>query len=56
MVAMNQVELIEIIKNMDMDAVPQNCKDILKFYGTNETGKSSEAVVNYIISNIREAK
>lgn len=55
-VAMNQVKLIEIIKNMNMDAIPQNCKDILKFYGTNETGKSSEAVVNYIISNIGEEK
>jgi CDP-glycerol glycerophosphotransferase len=45
--------LIDKIKEMDMAEVPQNCRDILKFYGTVETGKSSEAVVNYIISKLQ---
>lgn len=52
MVAMNQDELIDKIRDMDITAVPQNCRDILEFYGTCETGKSSEAVVNYMISKL----
>lgn len=55
-VSMNQSELNKIIKNMDTYDFPQNCRDILGFYGTNETGRSSEAVVNYIISKIGEEK
>ena len=53
MVAMNQGELIRKIRDMDMAAVQENCRDILAFYGTVETGKSSEAVVNYIISKLQ---
>jgi len=53
MVAMSQTELINKIRDMDLAAVPQNCRNILAFYGTFETGKSSEAVVNYIISKLQ---
>jgi len=54
-VVKSRAELIDKIKEMDMDmaAVQENCRDILAFYGTFETGKSSEAVVNYIISKLQ---
>jgi CDP-glycerol glycerophosphotransferase len=52
-VALNQDQLIDIIRNMEMDKAAQNCRDILRFYGASETGKSSEAVANYIISKLK---
>lgn len=55
MVAMNQEELIQIIKKIDINTVVDNCKEILNFYGTTETGKAAEAIVNYIISKVGDA-
>ncbi|MGE7664894.1 CDP-glycerol glycerophosphotransferase family protein [Ureibacillus composti] len=52
LIAMNQQDLIDIINKFDLNHIEKNCKDILDFYGTNETGKSSEAVINYIVSKI----
>lgn len=52
MVVFNQDELIEIIKKLNINTIIKNCKEILDFYGTHETGKAAEAVVNYIISGI----
>jgi CDP-glycerol glycerophosphotransferase len=46
----NQRELSRKIRNLDWDAIPQNCMDILNFYGTIETGEASKKVVEYIIS------
>lgn len=54
-VAKNQQELIQIIQELDWSTIPQNCKDILDFYGTTETGKASEKVAEYIIEKIRRA-
>lgn len=51
-VAMNQFELIQIIKNITFEDTVINCKEILEFYGTNETGKASEEVSKFIISNM----
>lgn len=52
LVAMNQAELIDIIKKIDPEAISQNCKAILDFYGTNETGKASEAVVSFMVTQL----
>lgn len=51
-VVMNQFELISFVKNLDYFDAEENCKEILKFYGSYETGKASDAVGDYIISNI----
>ena len=53
-VAMNQSELISFIKNINTFDAKKNCEEILRFYGSCETGKASEAVVNYIISKIED--
>lgn len=50
MTAQNNEELLKIILNLNWNAIPQNCKDILDFYGTVETGEASKRVVEYIIS------
>lgn len=50
MIAKDQNDLVKIIEEVDWDNVPQNCKEILNFYGTVETGKASEKVVEYILS------
>ncbi|MEC1760389.1 CDP-glycerol glycerophosphotransferase family protein [Schinkia azotoformans] len=52
LVAMNQQDLIKIIKQINLNDIENNCKSILNFYGTNETGKSSEAVINYLVSKV----
>lgn len=55
-VAKDQNDLISFIKNLRNFDAKKNCEEILKFYGAYETGKSSEAVVKYIISNIEGEK
>lgn len=45
----NQEELEYVLSNMTPEVVEKNCEEILKFYGTNETGKSSEAVAKRIV-------
>ncbi len=48
-IAKNQEELEQILMDMTPDEAVKNCDDILNFYGTNETGKSSEVIANRII-------
>ena len=48
-IAKNQEELEVIIAKLTEDKVKENCKEILDFYGTCETGKSSEVIANRII-------
>jgi CDP-glycerol glycerophosphotransferase len=55
-IAMSQPELIKIIKEFDKSKVSKNCKAILDFYDTNETGKSSEAVANFIFAKLGVVK
>ncbi len=50
MIAHDQDDLVKMIKEIDWNSIPQNCKGILDFYGTFETGKASEKVVEYILS------
>ena len=47
-VASSQDELECMINNLDFDEAKENCKDILKFYGTYESGHASEAVAKRI--------
>lgn len=47
-VAHNQDELEQIISGITEEKVKKNCKDILDFYGTVETGLSSEFVAKRI--------
>lgn len=48
--ANSQTNLISEIENLDFDNVSKNCKNILDFYGTYETGEASKEVARYIIS------
>lgn len=52
MIALNQAELINKIIALDWDKVPDNCKEILEFYGTHETGEATKRVVEYILKKI----
>ncbi|NMP37316.1 MAG: hypothetical protein GX051_04215 [Clostridiales bacterium] len=45
----SQQELINIIDALDLSAVPDNCKKILDFFGTTETGHSAEDIVKRIL-------
>lgn len=49
-VVQNQEELSKTIEKLDFNKVPQNCRDILDFYETVETGEASKKVVEYMIS------
>ena len=53
-IAHNQAELETIINAFDETEIMRNCKEILEFYGTNETGKSSHAVAERICKFIKE--
>ena len=48
-IAKNQEELEAVLKSMTPETAAKNCDDILSFYNTNETGKSSEAVSQRVI-------
>lgn len=48
MAAQSNEEVLEIIKNIKWEMVRDNCKQILDFYGTVETGEASKKVVEYI--------
>lgn len=50
MISQSNEELLKLILNLEWDSIPQNCRDILDFFGTVETGESSRAVVEYIVS------
>lgn len=49
MVAKSQEELEKIINMLSVDVINQNCKDILDFYGTYETGNAAEIVAHAIL-------
>jgi len=51
-VAENQQELSDWIIGINDNKAAKNCEKIMEFYGFNETGKSSEKVVEYIKSKI----
>ncbi len=50
-VVFNQDELNAAIQELDEKTVAEQCEQILKFYGTLETGHASRSVVEYILSN-----
>lgn len=52
-IAESNEEVLEIIKNMQWELIEDNCKQILDFYGTVETGEASKEVVEYIISKAK---
>jgi len=49
-IARNQFELINFIKGINDFDAPQNCKEILEFYGAYETGQASHEIVQYILN------
>ena len=51
MIAQSNQEIITKIRNMKEDLILDNCKRILEFYGTIETGEASERVVEYLLVN-----
>ncbi len=53
MIAESNEEILETIKNLQWDLIPNNCKEILGFYGAVETGEASKRVVEYIISKTK---
>ncbi len=55
-IAKSQEELESVLTAMTSESVIKNCDDILAFYGTNETGKASEAVAKRIINWIRQGE
>lgn len=52
LVALNQKELIEKVRFLKTINIEENCKEILEFYGANETGHSAEAVSKIIIERL----
>ncbi|MDW7670541.1 MAG: CDP-glycerol glycerophosphotransferase family protein [Bacillota bacterium] len=50
MVAKNQHEMIELILGCTPEKAAENCRQILDFYETYETGQASERIVEYIRS------
>lgn len=53
-VALNQEELNEIIENYNSIDIEKNCKAILNFYGTYETGKASQGAAKLINTHIED--
>jgi CDP-glycerol glycerophosphotransferase len=53
MVVRSQEELEQLIEKLDWSSVQKNCKDILNFYGTYETGEASQKVLDYILNNLK---
>ncbi|GIN58830.1 CDP-glycerol--glycerophosphate glycerophosphotransferase [Lederbergia ruris] len=52
-IAENNEELIELLKNIEWGSTGRNCKEILNFYGTKETGQASQKVAEYILDQIK---
>ncbi len=52
-IAENQQELENIIYKLNEEDVTENCKAILDFYETNETGKASETVAKIIKEKLK---
>ena len=55
-VAKSQEELEEVLANLTPEEAAKNCDEILAFYGTNETGHSSEFVAKRIIAEMYGGK
>ena len=55
LIAHNQEELDAILDNLDEEKAKANCKAILDFYGTHETGHAAEAVVKEILSHLKKS-
>jgi CDP-glycerol glycerophosphotransferase len=53
-IVQDQHGLVKMIENMDWDIIPQNCKEILSFFGTTETGRASEKVVEYMLAKQKQ--
>lgn len=51
----NNTELMLALEKLDMDQVPDNCKAILDFYTTNETGASSEKIIDHMMGKIKKS-
>lgn len=51
-IAKTQQELENLISDLDNDKVKNNCKEILEFYNTYESGKASEEVAKIILMHI----
>ena len=52
-IASTQEELDALIEATTPERVQENCRAIMDFYGMNETGHATEAVVDYIISKLK---
>ena len=55
-VAKNQQELESIIDSLSEDEVEINCKEVLEFYNTYESGNASEEVARIILTHISNLK
>lgn len=54
LIAQNQSQLQEIVDKLDEIDIKENCQHILEFFGTNETGRASRDVVEYILHKMVE--
>lgn len=52
LVATTGEELIRLIQKLEILDPVKNCREILEFYGTRETGRASEKVAEYIIKKM----
>lgn len=52
MIARNNQNLIEIFQDVEWNTIERNCRDILDFYGTIETGEASKRVVKYMLGQL----
>ena len=52
-VASTPDELDRLIETSTPERAKQNCDDILRFYGENETGEASKRVAEYIVSKLK---
>jgi len=48
----NNTELIRELEKLEIHKIQDNCKAILDFYNTNETGESSEKIIEYFMDRI----
>lgn len=54
-VASNPDELDQLIMDYTQEAAAENCRDILKFYNTDESGRAAAAVAEYLSEMIDQA-
>ena len=56
MIANNNEELIEIVRDLTPEKAKENCKKLMEFYECTETGEASEIVVELILNNLYHKK